>query len=322
MSIFRRQVSLMFFLFIFIAGCSSTGIKMPVNNNDSSPASSNKESETSSTTAGISVPAVKTTDTPVELVMDRDSNDNDKLLGIPMTFQTEEVEKSMQKLANQGILQLRNALKEAFDKDVSSDDKAFSEIHILDAKPVKIAKSSDNMLIVAKYRFHPYIGHPNTIAIVLLVKDGTYQCKYVDEGDLFHYEFYDIDSDGTDEIFVTREYNYKVIEHGLTVLKYKSNVFSPVFEGSFESSPYHSRYTSSFEYSVVPNTKNKILKDILFSINTIDQGKAPNRDNPDIDKTYPLKDTIKFTYDGNVYVPNKNVDGYINFKFENCKPPH
>jgi hypothetical protein len=40
-------------------------------------------------------------------------------------------------------------------------------------------------------------------------------------------------------------------------------------------------------------------------------------DNPVIDKSFPLKDTIKFSFDCNKYVPDKKTDVYVNFKSHN-----
>lgn len=112
-----------------------------------------------------------------------------------------------------------------------------------------------------------------------------------------------------------RKNHYKGIEHGLKVLKYKQDKFSTIFDGGFSDSPYHSRYTLDFSYSTVQNPSNKALKDILFNIDTEDNGEGPARDNPYIDKSFPLKDTVRFTFDGEYYVPNKNVNGYVNFSF-------
>lgn len=258
-----------------------------------------------------------TTSVQENLVLDRTDEKNDKLMGISMTYQTKEVQKSMQKLDTQGFQQLKKALEEAFQKDASADGKGFSEMHIIDAKSVKIAKSNEDMIIIAKYRFLPYISHPNSIAIVFLAKDKTHIVKYADEGDIFNYALHDIDSDGTIEVFVTREYNYKITQHVLTVLKYQNDNFLPIFKGSLTYSPFHSRYIPSFSYSVVSNSDNKAFKDILYKLSNMDTGIGPNKDNPVINKDFPLKDTLRFIYNGKKYLPNKKVDGYINFEFGN-----
>jgi hypothetical protein len=313
------QKKLIFAMAIFgilFAGCSND---VKPSKNSESPQITAKDNlvtpvveETASTTATANKEIV----TPNTFIMERDSEDNDRYIGIPTTFQSKEVQRVMSKVDAQGIQCLREKLKEHFNKEPNAiDEREFSEIHIIDAKVGKIAKSDEDMVIVAKYRFKPYLSHPNTVAIVCLVKSGTYSVGYSDAGDLFDYSLQDIDSDGVDEVFVKREYNYKGIEHGLKVLKYKQDKFSTIFDSGFSDSPYHSRYTSDFTYSTVQNPSNKPLKDILFNIETTDNGEGPARDNPKIDKAFPLKDTVKFTFNGEYYVPNKNVNGYVNFTF-------
>ncbi|MDP4181905.1 MAG: hypothetical protein Q8942_12525 [Bacillota bacterium] len=320
----KLKITLLIFIIIaFLSGCGNSDVKPSVNNTASEANTksadinnlSSPSEESIETPTNITNTAMPQTSTTQNSTISNATNSAYK--GMNFIYETQKAQNTMKKINDQGIQCLQDKIKDIFASVASTYEIESSKIKIIDARFEKIAHSAEDMIILLEFCSSNYTH--NNKAVILLVKNEVYEAKYADIGDVFKYEVYDIDGDGVNEVFVKRDNNYESIEHGLKVLQYRDGMFLGVFDGSCANSALHSRYMSDFTYSVVNNKKHKKYKDIIFNINTKDTKESPEKDNPELNKEYPLKDSIHFSYNGRMYLQNKKINGYINFRFNNLK---
>jgi hypothetical protein len=151
--------------------------------------------------------------------------------------------------------------------------------------------------------------------LFVYIKDtNKYTLKLTEESYRFGFGggFTDIDSDGKKEILI--EMYVDKNDAYAAVLRYSGTKFSTIFKEDLYYVLYNSPFKFDNSYEFVENESNPKLVDILFKIHTTwDEKEYKNPDDDFFRKKYAsdkpiaLKDEIVFHFDGEKYVPNKEV---------------
>lgn len=237
-----------------------------------------------------------------------------------ITYETEDVRKKVNELDMKAFNVIRQKLidvhQEHSENGVAALWTALVDMHFMDIKSADISNGKGALVVYVRYA---PIGNPGYSSILMvLAREPEYSVRYMAQSHEFAFSTHDIDSDGSEEVFVDESYSYKSAERNLKVLKYEGSSFKTIFSGGYSYIPLRTWYESDFSYSLIPNGRDNKLSDIVFSISNkeIDhEGDTFIDSRPYRDLSYPLTDSITFTYDGSLYVPNKSVGGYSNFTF-------
>lgn len=199
------------------------------------------------------------------------------------------------------------------------------EISIKDIKYINVSHDSEKLdaLVYADVKTTDPSGNSNVLIIFenkrisnFNSEDNDYIFKYGIASKL-DYKLTDIDSDNKSEIIIIEKYDGMVNSKGMSIIKYTNygfiNIFSRFLEMSKEDFPYS--FTNS--YTFVQNKKNSKLMDIVLNINTkFDESKYDKAKWEGTileDKPNPVKENVVFMFNGNEYLPDKQMYDYTIF---------
>ncbi|HEX9061459.1 MAG TPA: stalk domain-containing protein [Clostridia bacterium] len=236
-----------------------------------------------------------------------------------ITYASEDVRKKVSELDNDALQKIMQKIIDIHNDEIKygfgGKSQALVNIRFIDIKYPNISKGNGNLIVCVQYKPDP--DGLSSTALMVLTRASEYSIKYLDLSHKFIFSTHDVDSDGIEEIFVEKSYSYRYEKKDLIVLKYEGDRFKNIFNGGYSYS-YRSFYESDFSYSLIPDSKNSKFLDIIFSINNKEinhEGETVHEGKPAYDPSHPLKDEITFKYNGTLYVPDKSVNGYSNFKF-------
>lgn len=153
------------------------------------------------------------------------------------------------------------------------------------------------------------------IILVFVHNEGKYKlaCQYIHSSyKLTKVGLKDINTDTKSEIVIEEDFSgNQATDKTVRILEYTGSGFTSIFEESLIQCAGYFPYFYDNEYQFVRNNENPKLFDIIFTIKT-----GINRDLMDKfkDKNFefpkPVSDEVVFIYNGQKYLPNKDVYDY------------
>lgn len=152
------------------------------------------------------------------------------------------------------------------------------------------------------------------IILVFIYNEGEYRLAYEYLHGLakpMNVNLMDIDTDTKSEIVIEEDFSgNQAMDNTVRILKYNGSEFVTIFEEGLSQCCGTFPYSYANSYQFVRNKENPKLFDIVFSVKTVIDDDLMNEFDDDYTFPKPINDQVIFTFNGQRYLSNKEVENY------------